>query len=193
MLLLIIILLYYAIGIHTQTLCHNEQDCRALDSFCGGEFICNYQQSRCVAKRTSYDACSALRAQAKSFYQSSGLMVSFLCVERLRECIEVYYCLSDGDCDDSLFCNGLERCEQGRCVSVPNSVPLCKDCDERTRCGILSLEQELTTPPGTTTDPTGTYVILLVFTLLIMLAVCFILINVCRSTNEVITYPSFYS
>lgn len=55
-------------------------------------------------------------------------------------------CNSDTDCDDSIFCNGLEVCVEGFCEKLANSIP-CPDqgiecesnvCDETTKSCKLS-------------------------------------------------------
>ena len=55
--------------------------------------------------------------------------------------LNVIQCESDSDCDDSIFCNGSEKCVDGYCEKSENSVP-CLDkisecesaiCDETTR------------------------------------------------------------
>ncbi len=43
----------------------------------------------------------------------------------------VRMCSSDAQCDDGIFCNGVERCEEGRCA--PGETP---DCDDATECTI---------------------------------------------------------
>ena len=57
------------------------------------------------------------------------------------ECDE---CLQDGDCDDGLFCNGVEACPAGQCVSgapvcagypfCVEDLDLCADCLSNTHC-----------------------------------------------------------
>lgn len=114
--------------------CDNERDCHRFNTFCHGPHVCN-QSAWCSPQNIAYDPCRQLRDYALSFSRDSGgqHVVSILCMEELRQCVELYYCVVDEDCDDGLFCNGRERCVQGECRGVTTAV--CKSCDESTRCG----------------------------------------------------------
>jgi hypothetical protein len=120
--------------------CGKNQDCKQLDSFCHGAYVCNLT-ARCAKQDASYDPCKALRKVASVFSrQHSEYRVSILCVEELKACVEVYYCTRDEDCDDTLYCNGIERCIDGQCkAATDQSHSICDDCNEETRCGESSL------------------------------------------------------
>ena len=57
-------------------------------------------------------------------YASRGVTVSVVCMEALGKCVEVLSCVTDSDCNDGLFCNGNETCDNGVC-SAPSNVDMC--------------------------------------------------------------------
>ena len=78
-------------------------------------------------------------------------------------------CLVDGDCDDSLFCNGVETCSSGTCQAGPGNpcsgtTPTCDeandacicttnaDCDDGTYCNGVETCNSGSCQTGTTVD-----------------------------------------
>lgn len=183
------ILFFVLLVVSTEAkLCDTERDCRGFTSFCGGAFLCN-QSAQCAAVIDGYDPCREQRAYALAFTRLSGGkdVVSIRCVEELKACMELYYCVEDSDCDDGLYCNGRERCQSGKCY--PSKTPMCASCDERTRCGgdRLSVDEIVPSPPPSTTeeaaDPGITYTVIGVSLMFITLVVIFMLILLFRSVD----------
>lgn len=108
--------------------------------------------------------------------------MSILCMEELRQCVELYYCVVDEDCDDGLFCNGRERCVQGECRGATAAV-VCKSCDESTRCGIVmsvkTMASDTTTVEAANIDTVYAIVGLSIIT--VALVVLFVIILIFRS------------
>jgi hypothetical protein len=80
--------------------CTDEADCTRAAPFCLGGAFC--RQGRCW--RLPDWPCPS----------------TDWCDERLRACVE-RKCQSWRDCDDEIFCNGIELCVAGRCILRPGS------------------------------------------------------------------------
>lgn len=63
----------------------------------------------CVAD----DPCREIRRDAYAFSRLHNVTVDILCVEQIKACIEVYYCLSDTNCLHSGEVLGILQLEQG--------------------------------------------------------------------------------
>ena len=60
------------------------------------------------------DPCREIRRDAYAFSRLHNVTVDILCVEQIKACIEVYYCLSDTNClhsDEVLSILQLEQVE----------------------------------------------------------------------------------
>ena len=176
--------------------CRKNQDCKRLDSFCDGAYLCNLT-ARCAKQDASYDPCRVLRKVASGFsVQQAEYRVSILCVEELKSCIEVYYCTRDEDCDDTLYCNGKERCIDGHCKSsTEQPQPLCENCNEKTRCRESSLtlfnslefaDVLVTANDEGEANPTIIYTAAVIFAIVGTIAVFILLVYICHwaSTAE---------
>ncbi len=176
--------------------CAKNQDCKRLDSFCHGAYLCNLT-ARCATQDAYYDPCKALRKVASAFsIQQPEYRVSILCVEELKSCVEVYYCTRDEDCDDTIYCNGIERCIDGQCkAATEQSHPLCDDCNEETRCGESSpsltlfdsmlfddLMEEVADDEGEA-NPAIIYTVAVVFAIVGMIVVFILLVYIFHWAN----------
>ena len=170
------------------TRCSVDWDCRRLSSFCEGDFLCNTSSGWCIKKEASYDPCDTLRVAANAFYRETDQLVSLLCVETLKACVEVYYCLRDSDCDDGLYCNGQERCVSGQCVaSASTRTPPCHHCDEVTQCGTtnsLKTLQTETLPPSDEANLTSVYTLVVGFTVVGAIVTLFLLAFICQQASK---------
>jgi len=60
------------------------------------------------------------------------------------ECLNPF---NDAPCGDALFCNGLERCQEGACAPAPIPCPSADDCDEaRDRCTACEIDAHCPDP-----------------------------------------------
>lgn len=189
MMLVFFLLLLGTIG-SVSIRCDNVRDCQRFNTFCHGPYVCN-QSAWCSPQNVAYDPCHQLRVQALSFSRDSRgeHIVSILCMEELRQCVELYYCVRDEDCDDGLFCNGQERCVQGQCygaATTTTTTTVCKVCDESTRCGTAFVATTTTTTTNTTpADTTTVYTIVGISLIVVALVMLFVLILIFRSVEKV--------
>lgn len=154
--------------------CRVDEDCKRLNNFCNGVYVCNLS-ARCDKEYVNYDPCMALRETALAFNREyrQEHTVSILCLEEIDACVEVYYCTQDADCDDSLYCNGKERCIHGQCKEAEGSSVLCDPCDERTRCGVVAADMllkgvafgDVVGDDGEEASPAIVYTVLVIFTI----------------------------
>lgn len=164
--------------------CDNEGDCQRFNTFCQGPYVCN-QSAWCAPQHIVYDPCRQLRDYALSFSRDSRgeHVVSILCMEELRQCVELYYCITDSDCDDGLFCNGKERCIQGHCHGAATTTTPCKACDESTRCGTGLSTSAITPTSDVAADTTTVYAIVGLSLITLSITVLFVLILIFRSVG----------
>lgn len=87
-------------------------DCSARDSFCLGPASCDTQSGLCLYD-TSWSAC------AQSDANQTLLLVE--CVEELQLCVQSVACETNEQCNDGLYCNGLEYCLNGTCFGQVNT------------------------------------------------------------------------
>ena len=172
---------------HALPRCTKQEDCTRYDTYCEGPFICNRSRGHCVAAYPHYNPCKTLQEEANKFLlvpSDSDRTLSVICVNQVAACLEVYYCLSDKDCDDHLYCNGKERCVEGECKQASDLSQLCTECDESTKCGstLLSAQQEGDDDPlagaEPATDPTIIYVLAAGLAIVGLIAVALVLLAV---------------
>ena len=54
---------------------------------------------------------------------------------------------NDATCDDGTFCNGVEQCVEGECITGPIPCPAAEDCDEETaRCTACETDEHCPAP-----------------------------------------------
>lgn len=138
--------------------CARQEDCAKYDTFCEGPFLCNRSRGHCTPQYLHYNPCKSLQREAIKFgitNRDKAHSLSIICVNEIGACLEVYYCVNDGDCDDHLYCNGKERCVEGECKQASDLSRICKDCDETTKCNTLGLSalQEVDSDPLEGTEP----------------------------------------
>jgi len=162
-----LLLLYLAL----YNACSNDQEC--LTTFCEGPQRCNSLSQQCEPIQKS-DPCAMQREAVNLFTSKTGYEMSIQCVNELRACVELYYCVRDTDCDDRRYCNGVERCVEGHCQRALDLTHLCEACDEETRCGVLTgsalktLQSEGTAPASATSIYTLVVIVAIVGTLVVL-------------------------
>ena len=163
--------------------CSTDQECTQLDTFCEGPSHCDLSKNKCVRQDVRYDPCAEMRERARTFNAAQSDVLSIICVNEVKACVELYYCTKDADCDDHRYCNGVERCVEGKCEASLAASPPCEDCDEETHCGTFSTLQneEGGTAPA---DATGIYVVVAVFAILGSIAVFLLLVLICRAASK---------
>lgn len=74
-----------------------------IDTYCHGPVVCNFADRKCVPRDPDYDPCAWIRASddAPEFTR---------CYENMQVCGHPLYCRTDGQCDDGIAKNGVERC-----------------------------------------------------------------------------------
>jgi len=128
--------------------CVNDSECSVLDGVCGIG-LCNVSLSECyISYNISLDVCRESGFECDAIEYCSGSSVncgndvneSDRVVCSLGECLNgvCVGCVEDNDCDNGLFCDGVETCVLGSCqsgVAVDCSDPVsCTDdsCNEAT-------------------------------------------------------------
>jgi hypothetical protein len=102
--------------------------CKDDNLFCNGEEICDEENDECVS---SDNPC----------------LPNLECNEESDACSG---CLNDEECDDELFCNGAERCENGVCQSENVPCEEGEQCDEENdECKIPPAPCEISVEPDT--------------------------------------------
>lgn len=148
-----------------------------MNTYCGGTYRCN-STMRCELKPYSVDPCDAIHRMVNRFTgmpENREYSMSVICAEPIKACIELYYCMVDADCDDSLYCNGIERCVAGQCSpSITSS--MCPGCDEYLQCG-NSVKTSATVEEDET-SPSTIYVIAGVLAVVGLVAICIVLCNI---------------
>lgn len=179
MIVFLLLALYFCLSVEGTRRCDNERDCRSFATFCGGPFLCNVS-AWCDPVTRGYDPCSEARGYALAFTRRSKgkEVVSIRCVEELRECVELYYCVEDADCDDGLYCNGKERCLQGHCH--PSSVAEPPPCTDTLRAEAMASPLPTAGEPA---DPGLTYAVVSIALVFLVLVVIFALILLFRSVD----------
>lgn len=189
MLLLLCILLFsfFRAEIDTTLRCRTEQDCLKFNTFCEGQYRCN-SSWRCTASIRDYNPCNAIQHSVNEFigkYRGIYTM-SVVCIESIQACVELYYCIKDSDCDDGLYCNGIERCVAGQCLPSLSTTHLCTPCDEYIKCGstksatISALLVEEEAPANLT----SIYIMIAVFTIVGSIVVSIAVLNICRVASQ---------
>lgn len=116
--------------------------------------------------------------------------MSVICSNKVKACVEVYYCMNDRDCDDGLYCNGKERCVEGVCKQQQTASP-CTECDEATKCGDTTIHSSALNDSDTSlegaepaTDPTLIYVLIVGVVIIGGIVVVVLLINIYNWTKR---------
>ncbi len=163
------------------TSCANQTDCDALTSFCRGAATCT--DGLCLYN-ASYVACPFNATGAAPSALHSGLL-SVVCAEDQLACLSYYYCVTDVDCDDGLYCTGAETCAAGVCHEATPVVcaNASRQCSEAFHCGTTLLAgdtptDDVPTSVASTSDTTimifsvafgaGTFLLLMVVILFIV-------------------------
>ncbi len=129
--------------------CVTDQDCRLL--FCDGlRSTCNVTAGACIR---ATEPCLSIRQDARHFSSLCKHTVSILCLESLRQCVELYYCVTDDDCGLSAHCN------DGQCSA----------------CGVFSKQAD-----DDGADPTRVYITVAAVTLFLAVGVFFTLVVICQ-------------
>ncbi len=125
------------------------------DGDCDDGVFCNGVESCDVVTGT----CNALSACPP--FQDGCVTRGGMCDEATDSCLDVP---NDGDCDDGVFCNGVESCDvvTGGCVAVSSCPPQFPNgcvrpgalCDEKTDACFDELDDGLC-PADTTCQPDG--------------------------------------
>lgn len=160
--------------------CDRAQDCVSFGSFCHGPVVCN-STAYCVAKDPFYDPCREIRLLYERTV-APEYTISFLCIEELRECVEVYYCVTDEDCD----CTKKEQCLDGQCRPCDKE---CLECDP-----VLQRAREINDAAIATAEsnPVTIYIVTGAVVLLLLLGVCVALGTICKTIRRK-TNDAFYS
>jgi hypothetical protein len=140
------------------TECTVNGDCTSHNTFCGGPFECN--AGVCEAASLNYNPCTEQVVQLNLFYSQvnhsvdSGYIIE--CVEHIQQCVEVFVCDSDSDCNDGNICNGEETCTNSRCSSQSNVsvATICGSsqmiCTENGGCSHINDDPPTAPPPNST-------------------------------------------
>jgi len=93
--------------------CKTNKDCDD-KIWCNGKEFC--QNNTCY---NDTNRCHSLIKIAKEFNQLYNMSnIQIMCYETIKLCIPKFYCFSDEDCDDKIYCNGKEYCniETNQCI-----------------------------------------------------------------------------
>ena len=182
MLFLLLTLLLCTLSTETDVTlrCRNEQDCAKFNTYCEGLFGCN-SSWRCAQTNKGYNPCAAVQQSANEFTtrHAGEFVMSVVCIESVQACVELYYCMRDSDCQDGLYCNGRERCVDGRCIPASTLTHICSPCDEYLKCGESSTAMTATaSEDGNPANPTTVYVTVAVFAVVFTFVVFVLLIKI---------------
>lgn len=132
--------------------CTNQSDCDDMATFCRGAATCT--EGLCLFNE-SYVRCPPV-TNVESSVHEAGILAT-ICSEEQQACLTYYYCLSDADCDDGLFCTGTETCADAVCHEGTRVV--CNDtsraCTESHQCGDVLLNSSLVAPSAPSAAPTS--------------------------------------
>ena len=142
--------LVFSIAVTEPRRCDRVQDCTSFGSFCHGPFVCN-ATAYCTAKEPFHDPCREIRLLYERTV-APEYTISFLCIEEIRACVEVYYCVTDHDCD----CTKQEQCLEGECRPCDNQTQACLECDPVL---LLLREKEAAAATLANDSPTTIYVV----------------------------------
>lgn len=116
--------------------CTTNADCTDDGVFCNGSLACT--DGRCVAsaiptcddfEACTVDTCSATMDECQHVPSDALCATGLHCYPPGGGCIDAVPCEFDGDCDDSVYCNGPESCVDGLC-----SGPGTRDCSDTSTC-----------------------------------------------------------
>jgi len=119
--------------------CADDEECNEDTQDCGSD-----DQDTCASvtggNLTSSSNCNGECPQEQCHVVSGPRAPTMLPGENCYECVDAEEggddeteCKVDSDCDDAVFCNGLEACnEDGECVDGDNPCPDNEECNEET-------------------------------------------------------------
>jgi|WetSurMetagenome_2_1015567.scaffolds.fasta_scaffold19735_3 hypothetical protein len=148
-------LLFCFISVNFALQCKNNKDCDVLKTVCQPSFYCDSKGTKQCKSVVKLELCASEKERARLFNQnwSHHGNIGIQCSVESSQCIVVYYCTEDAECDDTLYCNGQERCISGQCERNSNFSAICAQCNESDRCGSSIVT---TTSSNSTSDSTGT-------------------------------------
>lgn len=172
-------LLFWFISIGFALECKTNKDCVKLKTICQPSFYCDAKRTKQCKSVGKLELCANEKEKARLFNQNRSHHgnIGIQCTVASSQCIVVYYCTEDAECDDTLYCNGQERCISGRCERNSNFSVMCQQCNETDRCGsynITEISQSAPTASDSTFTPlseTAIIVILSIFTVIAFAAV----------------------
>ena len=106
--------------------CSTTEECRT-DADCDDGVWCNGDEI-CIPAYMMGTMCTTGMARCgvpgDPYYQYEEV-IGKLCNEQERVCVtDLDECDTDADCDDGLFCNGMEMCLGGQvCMNMPGTSP----------------------------------------------------------------------
>ncbi len=161
--------------------CKNNKDCVTLKTVCQPSFYCDSKRTKQCQSLKRSELCTNEKEGARLFNQnwSHHGNIGIQCIIASRQCVIVYYCTEDSECDDKLYCNGKERCISGHCERNSNFSFICQQCNETDRCGSYNVTESDQTPTSEPTvvllSETTIIVILSIFTVIAFVAVIVLL------------------
>lgn len=133
---LLVVLSLEATSIYPHILVRTEHEClTTLDCLPAGDTKWCHSGVTCLNER-----CHRIPNHPCPYFQH--------CDEKNHQCVPIQ-CRRHADCDDGLFCNGIERCVNGSCTSDFRQDCTAGQCDEKKRRCSLPLElQQKRLPKG---------------------------------------------
>lgn len=101
--------------------CERDADCDD-GLWCNGEEVCRVERYEFLPVDTACGAPNASLWPCCSNgmgFASCEQLTTRICNEETRQCQSGGECITDGDCADAFFCNGVERCISGACLPDP--------------------------------------------------------------------------